>query len=62
MKDNPIRKVVAQRCRTCAQFEALQRIGEHVDQDTRFDTFAEALWYIRDISASFGPHTDAQCN
>lgn len=60
MKDNPIRKLLLNDVGPALNFEALQRIGEHVGQDTRFDTFAEALNYIRDISASFGPHTDAQ--
>jgi pimeloyl-ACP methyl ester carboxylesterase len=39
---------------------ALARIGEYVGQPARFADFDEAVQYIRQTSASFGPHSDAQ--
>lgn len=39
---------------------ALQRIGEYVGQAPTFATVAEAESYLRRISATFGPLTDAQ--
>lgn len=39
---------------------ALARIGEYVGQPVRFADFDEAVQYIRQTSASFGPHSDAQ--
>ncbi|QBE65678.1 alpha/beta fold hydrolase [Pseudoduganella lutea] len=39
---------------------ALRRIGDYIGQDVRFATFEEGARFVRDVSASFGPHTDAQ--
>jgi pimeloyl-ACP methyl ester carboxylesterase len=39
---------------------ALRRIGDYIGQDVRFATFEEGARFVRDISASFGPHTDLQ--
>jgi pimeloyl-ACP methyl ester carboxylesterase len=40
--------------------EGLERIAEYVGQALRFDTFEQAVGYVRTVSASFGPHTDEQ--
>jgi pimeloyl-ACP methyl ester carboxylesterase len=40
--------------------EGLARIGEYVGQPMQFDTFDQAVDYIRDVSPGFGPHTRAQ--
>ncbi|MEY2893631.1 MAG: hypothetical protein RJA98_3539 [Pseudomonadota bacterium] len=42
------------------QAEALMRIGAYLGMPVRWNTEAEAVAYLRLISASFGPHTDAQ--
>ncbi len=60
LPDNPIRKLVLNDVGPALNLEAIVRIGEYIGQDVRFDTFDEAAAYIRDISLSFGPHTEAQ--
>ncbi|MGV3742591.1 MAG: alpha/beta fold hydrolase [Burkholderiaceae bacterium] len=39
---------------------ALVRIGDYVGQQPEFDSFEEARQYIKQISASFGPHDETQ--
>jgi len=60
LPDNPIRRLVLNDIGPSINAAALARIGEYIGQDIRFETFDEALLYIRTISATFGPHTDEQ--
>lgn len=60
MKHNPIRKLILNDVGPSLNFEALRRIGEYIGQDVRFDRFEDAAQFIRTISASFGPHDEAQ--
>lgn len=60
LPDNPIRKLILNDVGPALNLDAIVRIGEYISQDVRFDTFDEALAYIRAISLTFGPHTDAQ--
>ncbi|HYG44549.1 MAG TPA: alpha/beta hydrolase [Bordetella sp.] len=39
---------------------ALGRIGQYVGQPAEFASFAQAVDAVRQVSAPFGPHTDAQ--
>lgn len=39
---------------------ALGRIGEYVGKKMEFDDFDQAVAYVREVSADFGPHTDEQ--
>ncbi|GAB1579665.1 alpha/beta fold hydrolase [Bordetella petrii] len=39
---------------------ALGRIGQYVGQPGEFDTFGQAVQAVRQVSATFGPHSDAQ--
>jgi pimeloyl-ACP methyl ester carboxylesterase len=39
---------------------SIQRIGEYVGKAPQFDSLAQAEAFVRAVSASFGPHTDAQ--
>ena len=39
---------------------ALGRIGQYVGQPGEFDTFEQAVQAVRQVSATFGPHSDAQ--
>lgn len=39
---------------------AMARIGEYIGQDIRFGSYAEGAAYVRAVSASFGPHSDAE--
>lgn len=60
LPENPIRRLVLNDIGPSMNGAALARIGEYIGQDIRFDSFDEAVLYIRTISASFGPHTDEQ--
>jgi pimeloyl-ACP methyl ester carboxylesterase len=39
---------------------SIQRIGEYVGKAPQFDSVAQAEAFVRAVSTSFGPHTDAQ--
>ena len=40
--------------------EGLARIGEYVGQPQAFDSFDQAVDYVRSVSAGFGPHSNEQ--
>lgn len=60
MPQTPIRKLILNDVGPSLNFEALRRIGDYIGQDVRFDSFDDAAQFIRTISASFGPHDEAQ--
>ncbi|MDP1979829.1 alpha/beta fold hydrolase [Undibacterium sp.] len=60
LPDNPIKKLVLNDVGPVLNPEALARIGEYIGQDVRFENFDEAQAYIKAISISFGPHSEAQ--
>lgn len=60
LQDNPIRKLVLNDVGPALNFSALTRIGSYIGQAVRFSAFEEAESYIRAISGTFGPHTDAE--
>ena len=39
---------------------AMQRIADYIGQDLRFDSFEQGAQFVRDVSLSFGAHTEAQ--
>ena len=39
---------------------SLARIGQYLAEPTRFATFEDAVQYMKQTAASFGPHSDAQ--
>jgi pimeloyl-ACP methyl ester carboxylesterase len=57
---NPVRKLLLNDIGPTLDTAALLRIGDYIGQDVRFVTFDEAARYIRDISATFGPHSDEE--
>ena len=57
---NPIRQLILNDVSPVLNYEALKRIGDYIAQDVRFDQFDQAAAYIREISSTFGPHSDAQ--
>ncbi|MCU0895896.1 MAG: alpha/beta hydrolase [Burkholderiales bacterium] len=57
---SPIRRYVANDFGPVITAVALERIGTYIGKAPTFATFAEALAYVRAVSAPFGPHTDAQ--
>jgi pimeloyl-ACP methyl ester carboxylesterase len=60
LPDNPVRKLVLNDVGPTLNPDAMGRIGEYIGADMRFATFDEAAAYVRAISTSFGPHTDAE--
>jgi pimeloyl-ACP methyl ester carboxylesterase len=56
----PLSRLVINDVGPTIQAEALMRIGAYLGMPVRWNTEAEAVAYLRLISASFGPHTDAQ--
>ncbi|WP_348698612.1 alpha/beta hydrolase [Duganella fentianensis] len=57
---NPIGKLILNDIGPVLAPAALQRIGDYIGQDMRFDTFEDAAQFIRDVSVTFGPHTEAE--
>ncbi|SEN13252.1 Pimeloyl-ACP methyl ester carboxylesterase [Duganella sp. CF517] len=60
LQDNPIRKLVLNDIGPVLAPAALQRIGDYIGQDLRFDTFDDGARFVRDVSASFGQHSDQE--
>lgn len=60
LKDHPIRRFIVNDVGPTLKLEALQRIGTYVGQPMQFNSVDEAVPYIKAISATFGPHSDAQ--
>ena len=57
---NLIRRLVLNDVGPAIQYEALQRIGAYVGKSPRFASLDQGAAYLREISAGFGPHTDAE--
>ena len=57
---SPIRKLVVNDVGPLIPKASLERIATYVGKDPRYQTFAELEAYIRKVSATFGPLTDAQ--
>jgi pimeloyl-ACP methyl ester carboxylesterase len=57
---SPIRKLVLNDIGPTLDPAALLRIGDYIGQDLRFPTFEAAAQFVRAVSVSFGPHTDAE--
>lgn len=60
LKGNPIRRFIVNDVGPALKLEALQRIGTYVGQPMQFKSVEEAVPYIKAISTTFGPHSDAQ--
>lgn len=56
----PIRKLLLNDIGPTLNVPALVRIGEYIGQPIRFATLEQGIEYVRQVSLSFGPHTDAQ--
>lgn len=55
-----LRRLVLNDVGPVIEWEALQRIGQYVGRDPRFDSRQAAIDYLASISRGFGPHTSAQ--
>ncbi|WP_036174895.1 alpha/beta fold hydrolase [Massilia sp. 9096] len=60
LPDSPITRLVLNDIGPTLDPAAMARIGEYIGQDVRFPSFEAGARYVRDVSASFGPHSDAQ--
>jgi pimeloyl-ACP methyl ester carboxylesterase len=60
IKNSPLRKLVLNDVGPSLNFDGLKRIGDSIAQDVRFDTFEEAERFIREVSISFGSHSEAE--
>ncbi len=60
LPDNPIRKLVLNDIGPVLAPAAMQRIGDYIGQDLRFDSFEAGARFVRDVSTSFGQHTDEE--
>jgi len=56
----PVKRLVVSDAGPAIEPPALQRIAQYFGADPRFATYAELAAYVRQISAPFGPLTDAQ--
>lgn len=56
----PVRKLVLNDVGTLIPKASLERIGQYVGKAPPFPSLAQATAYVRTVSASFGPLTDAQ--
>ncbi|MBA5604385.1 alpha/beta hydrolase [Duganella sp. FT3S] len=57
---NPIGRLILNDIGPSLEAPALQRIGDYIGQDLRFPTFEEGARFVRDVSLTFGPHTEAE--
>jgi pimeloyl-ACP methyl ester carboxylesterase len=57
---NPIRKLVLNDIGPVLAPLAMQRIGDYIGQDMRFDSFEAGAQFIRDVSLSFGQHSQQE--
>jgi len=57
---NPVGKLVLNDIGPIIDPGALARIGDYIGQDLRFASFEEGAQYVRTVSSSFGPHSDAE--
>jgi pimeloyl-ACP methyl ester carboxylesterase len=57
---NPIRKLILNDIGPVLDPQAMQRIGEYVGLPMQFATFEDATQYVRQLSQSFGSHTETQ--
>jgi pimeloyl-ACP methyl ester carboxylesterase len=61
-ENSPIRRLVLNDIGPVLDQAALARIGEYIGQDVRFASFEEGARFVKDVSASFGPHSDDEWN
>jgi pimeloyl-ACP methyl ester carboxylesterase len=57
-EDSPIKKLVLNDIGPVLDPAAMARIGEYIGQDLRFPNFEAGAAFVREVSLSFGPHSD----
>jgi pimeloyl-ACP methyl ester carboxylesterase len=62
LEGSPIRRLVLNDIGPVLDPAAMARIGEYIGQDLRFASFEEGARFVREVSSSFGPHSDDEWN
>ena len=57
---NPVRKLVLNDIGPTMDATALARIGDYIAQDMRFPTYDAGKCFVREVSLSFGEHSDEE--
>jgi pimeloyl-ACP methyl ester carboxylesterase len=60
LEDSPIRRLVLNDIGPVLDGAAMARIGEYIGQDVRFPSFEAGARFVKDVSSSFGPHSEAE--
>jgi len=60
LPDSPVAKLVLNDIGPTLDAVAVQRIGDYIGQEVRFPTFEIGAKFVRDVSTTFGEHTDAE--
>jgi pimeloyl-ACP methyl ester carboxylesterase len=60
LEGSPIRRLVLNDIGPVLDPAAMARIGEYIGQDMRFPSFEEGARFVREVSSSFGPHSDEE--
>jgi len=58
--DSPITKLVLNDIGPVLDPAAMARIGDYIGQDLRFPSFEAGASFVREVSLSFGPHSDEE--
>lgn len=56
----PVRRLVLNDIGPTLDSTAMTRIADYIGQDLRFPDYASGARFVREVSASFGPHDEAQ--
>jgi pimeloyl-ACP methyl ester carboxylesterase len=57
---SPVTRLVLNDIGPALDGAALNRIADYIGQDLRFPDYASGARFVREVSASFGPHSDAE--
>jgi len=60
LEGSPVTRLVLNDIGPVLDGAALQRIGDYIGQDVRFPSFDAGADFVKAVSASFGPHSDAE--
>jgi pimeloyl-ACP methyl ester carboxylesterase len=60
LEGSPIRRLVLNDIGPVLDPAAIARIGEYIGQDLRFPSFEDGARFVKEVSTSFGPHSDEQ--
>ncbi len=58
--NSPIRRLVLNDIGPVLDPAAMARIGDYIGQDVRFPSFEAGARFVKDVSSSFGPHSEAE--